>query len=241
MRDHDDVVSRVLTAQIYSSCPFVCARRQILNEKSSTNTMCKVMNRWIFRIYKKGCETHTRKKPMIQPPPLLPLADRNDTAQCLLWLELNTYVLMFSQSINVKDGGSCPLQAMAVHNSGGTVIVQVRQIVQRGSIPPRLVHIPGALVDKVTHSLLSPLHSFALGTRVRPLINFLGYCLTFSHPNLVFPWLFLFRRPCCRSTYLGKVVNVAPRTSNIETFQVGSSNVINMNQTRSLHTLYQSF
>eukprot|EP00884_Botryococcus_braunii_P016506 jgi/Botrbrau1/3539/Bobra.341_2s0065.1 len=40
-------------------------------------------------------------------------------------------------------------QAMAVHNSGGTVIVQVRQIVQRGSIPPRLVHIPGVLVDKV--------------------------------------------------------------------------------------------
>ncbi len=38
---------------------------------------------------------------------------------------------------------------MAAHNSGGKVIVQVERIVASGSIPSRLVHIPGALVDKV--------------------------------------------------------------------------------------------
>lgn len=40
-------------------------------------------------------------------------------------------------------------QAMAAHNSGGKVIVQVQRVVAEGSIPPRHVHIPGALVDKV--------------------------------------------------------------------------------------------
>ncbi|KAK9817065.1 hypothetical protein WJX72_009007 [[Myrmecia] bisecta] len=41
------------------------------------------------------------------------------------------------------------VQAMAAHNSGGVVIVQVERLVDRGSIPTRNVHIPGALVDKV--------------------------------------------------------------------------------------------
>ena len=40
-------------------------------------------------------------------------------------------------------------QAMAAHNSGGLVIVQVERVVERGSLPPRLVHLPAALVDKV--------------------------------------------------------------------------------------------
>ena len=40
------------------------------------------------------------------------------------------------------------VQAMAAHNAGGLVIVQVERIVEAGSIPPRLVHLPAALVDK---------------------------------------------------------------------------------------------
>lgn len=40
-------------------------------------------------------------------------------------------------------------QAMAAKNSGGVVIVQVEQVVARGTLSPRDVEIPGALVDAV--------------------------------------------------------------------------------------------
>jgi propionate CoA-transferase len=39
--------------------------------------------------------------------------------------------------------------ATAVHNAGGLVIVQVERIAERGSLSPRQVEIPGALVDCV--------------------------------------------------------------------------------------------
>lgn len=45
------------------------------------------------------------------------------------------------------------LQAFAAHNSGGKVIVQVERIVDVGSFPQRLIHVPGALVDKVEPQL----------------------------------------------------------------------------------------
>ncbi|EIE20813.1 nagb/rpia/CoA transferase-like protein [Coccomyxa subellipsoidea C-169] len=40
-------------------------------------------------------------------------------------------------------------QAMAAHNSGGIVIVQVERLVAPGSLNSRLVHLPGAIVDKI--------------------------------------------------------------------------------------------
>ena len=39
--------------------------------------------------------------------------------------------------------------AMAVHNSGGKVIVQVERIAERGTLNPRQVKVPGVLVDYV--------------------------------------------------------------------------------------------
>ena len=48
----------------------------------------------------------------------------------------------------------CSVQAMAAHNTGGLVIVQVERVVASGSLPARLVHIPGAIVDKVMKCLV---------------------------------------------------------------------------------------
>lgn len=41
------------------------------------------------------------------------------------------------------------MQAMAAHNSGGVVIVQVERVVDRGTLPTRTAHIPGAMVDRI--------------------------------------------------------------------------------------------
>jgi propionate CoA-transferase len=42
--------------------------------------------------------------------------------------------------------------AMAAHNSGGFVIVQVERIAERNSLSPRAVKIPGVLVDCVVQA-----------------------------------------------------------------------------------------
>lgn len=55
-------------------------------------------------------------------------------------------------NISLQEEG-CYLEslqaAQAVRNSGGKVIVQVKEVVKSGTIDPRLVHIPGILVDYV--------------------------------------------------------------------------------------------
>jgi propionate CoA-transferase len=48
--------------------------------------------------------------------------------------------------------------AMAAHNSGGIVIVQVERIAERGSLNPRQVKIPGVLVDAVVVAEHPDLH-----------------------------------------------------------------------------------
>lgn len=43
----------------------------------------------------------------------------------------------------------CTAQAMAVHNNGGKVVVQVEKVVKAGQLDPKLVKIPGIYVDAV--------------------------------------------------------------------------------------------
>ncbi len=55
--------------------------------------------------------------------------------------------------------------AQAVHNAGGTVIVQVKRIVKRGTLHPQMVKIPGFLVD---HIVLEPDQMQTYGTVFDP-------------------------------------------------------------------------
>ena len=54
------------------------------------------------------------------------------------------------------------VQAIAAHGSGGLVIVQVERIVERGSLKPRDVHLPAALVVKVLLAVTSFGRSYPL-------------------------------------------------------------------------------
>ena len=53
--------------------------------------------------------------------------------------------------------------AMAVHNSGGKVIVQVERLADRGTLNPRQVKVPGVLVDYVVVAESPELHMQTFG------------------------------------------------------------------------------
>ena len=71
----------------------------------------------------------------------------NQRRRCLRGTSADTMgnVTMENEALTIDNLG----QAMAAKNSGGVVIVQVEQVVDRGSLNPRDVEIPGALVDAV--------------------------------------------------------------------------------------------
>lgn len=58
--------------------------------------------------------------------------------------------------------------AMAAHNSGGIVIVQVERIAERGSLNPRQVKIPGILVDCVVVAEKPEYHQQTFGESYSP-------------------------------------------------------------------------
>lgn len=58
--------------------------------------------------------------------------------------------------------------ATAVHNAGGLVIVQVERVAARGTLDPRLVRVPGVLVDCVVQVDDPAHHMQTLGTAYAP-------------------------------------------------------------------------
>ena len=59
------------------------------------------------------------------------------------------------------------MQTMAAHNTGGLVIVQVKRVVASGSLPARLVHLPGAIVDKVRTHLMPSDNAYTRAASLR--------------------------------------------------------------------------
>jgi len=57
--------------------------------------------------------------------------------------------LSYAQQLHAQTSQKHLVQAMATHNTGGIVIVQVERVVASGTLSARLVHLPGAIVDKV--------------------------------------------------------------------------------------------
>jgi propionate CoA-transferase len=85
-----------------------------------------------------------------------------DGEECLFYRAFPVDVAII-RATSVDDDGNCTQDeeavsvdslslAQAAHNSGGTVIVQAKQRVKAGEIPPRTVAIPGCLIDFVVMS-----------------------------------------------------------------------------------------
>jgi acyl CoA:acetate/3-ketoacid CoA transferase len=82
---------------------------------------------------------------------------------CLIYKTFPVHVAILRGSVADPDGNVSlagePVSAaarhlaMAAHNSGGKVIVQVKHMTERGMLHPRMVEIPGVLVD---HIVLDP-------------------------------------------------------------------------------------
>lgn len=75
--------------------------------------------------------------------------------------------------------------AAAVHNQGGIVIVQVEEIVQRGSLPPRSVRVHHSLVDYVVKAASPQLHLQGYASPYyRPDLTGEVRCLTSNAPPM---------------------------------------------------------
>ena len=88
--------------------------------------------------------------------------ERIDGQEYILYRSFRIDIGIFRAS-SVDQDGNCShddeavmLDALAIaqaaHNSGGTVICQAKKLVPRGTIPPRQVTVPGALVDLVVEA-----------------------------------------------------------------------------------------
>jgi propionate CoA-transferase len=87
---------------------------------------------------------------------------RIDDQEFMFYRSFKIDVAIFRASALDQDG-NCSLDdeavtldalaiAQAAHNSGGLVICQAKKLVARGTIPPRHVAVPGALVDLVVET-----------------------------------------------------------------------------------------
>jgi propionate CoA-transferase len=61
--------------------------------------------------------------------------------------------------------------AIAVHNSGGLVVVQVERLAERGSLHPKDVKIPGVLVDCVVVATSPERHTQSWGSQYNPAMS----------------------------------------------------------------------
>lgn len=65
-----------------------------------------------------------------------------------------TYADEFGNATMEKEAGSLEVLSMAqaAKNSGGVVLLQVEKVVEKGTLDPRMVKIPGILVDAIVES-----------------------------------------------------------------------------------------